>query len=76
MLTQCTAQVRVVPTPNKMLAQHKKTMSRVYITFNSNVRPNSVNSIYNSGDILNEDLPRLIARAVADLRASNFVIVE
>jgi len=76
MQTQCTAQVRVVPTPNKMLAKHKNKISRVYIAFNTQTRPNSKNAVYTSGDVLNEDLPRLIARAVADLRASNFVIVE
>jgi hypothetical protein len=38
-------------------------------------RPNSKNAVYVSGDCLQEDLPKLIAKAVADLSAENFVIV-
>ena len=66
-----TAQVRVVKSPNK----HAVKCSRVYIAFNSQVRPNSKNAVYVSGDCLQDDLPRLIAKAVADLSAEDFVIV-
>ncbi len=66
-----TAQVRVVKSPNK----HAVKCSRFYIAFNSQVRPNSKNAVYVSGDCLQEDLPRLIAKAVADLSAEDFVIV-
>jgi hypothetical protein len=66
-----TAQVRVVKSPNK----HAVKCSRFYIAFNSQVRPNSKNAVYVSGDCLQDDLPRLIAKAVADLSAEDFVIV-
>ena len=70
-----TAQVRVVATPNPALKAHKKKFARVYVTFNSVTRPNSVNTLFNSGDVNVEDLQKVIARAVADLRATDFVIV-
>ena len=66
-----TAQVRVVKSPNK----HAVKCSRFYFAFNSMQRPNSKNAVYVSGDCLQEDLPKLIAKAVADLSAENFVIV-
>ncbi len=66
-----TAQVRVVKSPNK----HAVKCSRFYIAFNSQVRPNSKNAVYVSGDCLQDDLPKLIAKAVADLSAEDFVIV-
>jgi hypothetical protein len=66
-----TAQVRVVKSPNK----HAVKCSRFYVAFNTNTRPTSKNAVYVSGDCLQEDLPRLIARAVQDLSALNFVIV-
>ncbi len=67
-----TAQVRVVKSPNK----HAVKCSRFYIAFNTQQRPNSKNSVYQSGDCLQEDLPKLIAKAVADLSAEDFVIVS
>jgi len=66
-----TAQVRVVKSPNK----HAVKCSRFYIAFNTLQRPNSKNAVYVSGDCLQDDLPRLIAKAVADLSAEDFVIV-
>ena len=67
-----TAQVRVVKSPNKLVAKHN--MSRVYVAFNvQNV--NSKNAVYTSGDVLPEDLPRVISTAVANLRAKNFILV-
>ncbi len=66
-----TAQVRVVKSPNK----HAVDCARFYVAFNTQSRPNSKNAVYVSGDVLPEDLPRLIAKAVADLSAEGFVIV-
>jgi len=71
-----TATVRVVRTPNPQLKAHKKEFSRVYVTFNSPARPNSVNTLFNSGDVSNEDLPRVIQQALHNLRASRFVLVS
>lgn len=71
-----TAQVRIVPTPNTALKAHKKDFARVYVTFNSVTRPNSKNTVFNSGDVSVNDLQKVIARAVADLRATDFVIVS
>ena len=65
------AQVRVVKSPNK----HAVKCNRFYVAFNTMQRPNSKNAVYVSGDVLPEDLPRLIAKAVADLSAEDFVIV-
>lgn len=75
MQTNCTAQVRVVKTPNAALKQHKNKFSRVYIAFNTQSKPNSKNSVLVSGDIINEDVPTFIVKAVAQLRAKNFEIV-
>ena len=66
-----TAQVRVVKSPNK----HAVKCSRFYIAFNTTQKVNSKNAVYTSGDCLQDDLPRLIAKAVADLSAEDFVIV-
>lgn len=67
-----TAQVRVVKSPNK----HAVNCSRFYIAFNTTQRVNSKNAVYTSGDVLQEDLPKLIAKAVASLSAEDFVIVS
>ena len=66
-----TAQVRVVKSPNK----HAVKCSRFYIAFDVQ-KVNSKNAVYASGDVLPEDLPRLIAKAVSDLSAEEFVIVS
>ena len=65
-----TAQVRVVKSPNK----HAVKCNRFYIAFDVQT-VNSKNAVYASGDVLPEDLPRLIAKAVKDLSADGFVIV-
>lgn len=67
-----TAQVRVVKSPNK----HAVNCARFYVAFNTTQKVNSKNAVYASGDVLPEDLPRLIAKAVKDLSAEDFVIVS
>lgn len=67
-----TAQVRVVKSPNR----HAVTCARFYIAFNTAQRVNSKNAVYTSGDCLPEDLPKLIAQAVQNLSAMDFVIVK
>ncbi len=67
-----TAQVRVVKSPNK----HAKKCFRFYVAFDQLSRPNSKNAVYSSGDCLEEDLPRLVAKAVADLSALDFIVVK
>ena len=66
-----TAQVRVVKSPNN----HAVDCARFYIAFNTTQKVNSKNAVYASGDCLQEDLPKLIAKAVASLSAEDFVIV-
>ena len=67
-----TAQVRIVKSPNK----HAVKCFRFYVAFNPLARPNSKNAVYSSGDCLEDDLPRLVAKAVADLSAEDFVVVK
>lgn len=66
-----TAQVRIVKSPNK----HATKCFRFYVAFNPLARPNSKNAVYISGDVLQEDLAKLVTKAVADLSAEDFVIV-
>ena len=66
-----TAQVRVVKSPNK----HAQNCARFYIAFNTQ-KVNSKNAVYSSGDVLPEDLPALITKAVKSLSAEDFVIVS
>jgi len=65
-----TAQVRVVKSPNK----HAVDCFRFHIAFNVQ-KVNSKNAVLSSGDVLEEDLPMLISKAVASLSAEEFVIV-
>lgn len=67
-----TAQVRIVKSPNK----HATKCSRFYIAFNATQKPNSKNAVYISGDVLQDDLPSLIVKAVQSLSAEDFVIVK
>jgi hypothetical protein len=67
-----TAQVRVVKSPNK----HAPKCFRFYVAFNSTQKVNSKNAVLTSGDVLEEDLPMLISKAVASLSAEDFVIVR
>lgn len=67
-----TAQVRIVKSPNK----HAVKCSRFYIAFNTLQKPNSKNAVYISGDVLQDDLPSLIVKAVQSLSAEDFVIVK
>ena len=67
-----TAQVRVVKSPNK----HAVKCFRFYVAFNTTQKVNSKNAVLVSGDILEEDLPMLISKAVASLSAEDFVIVK
>lgn len=67
-----TAQVRIVKSPNK----HALKCSRFYIAFNTLQKPNSKNAVYISGDVLQDDLPSLIVKAVQSLSAEDFVIVK
>ena len=67
-----TAQVRVVKSPNK----HAVKCARFYVAFNTTQKVNSKNAVYTSGDCLVEDLPVLIAKAVQNLSALDFVIVK
>jgi predicted metallopeptidase len=67
-----TAQVRVVRSPNK----HARDCARFYVAFNTTQRVNSKNAVYTSGDCIVEDLPKLIAQAVQNLSALDFVIVK
>ena len=67
-----TAQVRIVKSPNK----HALKCSRFYIAFNTLQKPNSKNAVYISGDVLQDDLPALIVKAVESLSAEDFVIVK
>ena len=66
------AQVRIVKSPNK----HAKKCFRFYVAFNTLARPNSLNSVYASGDCLQEDLESLVLKAVNDLSAEDFVFVK
>ena len=66
-----TAQVRVVKSPNK----HAQKCFRFYVAFNVQ-KVNSKNAVLSSGDVLEEDLPALISKAVASLSAEDFVIVS
>jgi hypothetical protein len=66
-----TAQVRVVKSPNK----HAQDCFRFHIAFNVS-KVNSKNAVLSSGDVLEEDLPLLISKAVASLSAEDFVIVK
>ena len=65
-----TAQVRVVKSPNK----HATDCFRFHIAFNVQ-KVNSKNAVLSSGDVLEQDLPMLISKAVASLSAEEFVIV-
>jgi len=65
-----TAQVRVVKSPNK----HAVDCFRFYVAFNTQ-KVNSKNAVLSSGDVLEEDLPKLISLAVKSLSAEDFVIV-
>ena len=67
-----TAQVRVVKSPNK----HAVKCFRFYVAFNTTQKVNSKNAVLVSGDVLEEDLPMLISKAVASLSAEDFVIVK
>ena len=67
-----TAQVRVVKSPNK----HAVDCFRFYVGFNTTQRVNSKNAVLVSGDVLEDDLPRLISLAVQGLSAEDFVIVK
>ena len=67
-----TAQVRVVKSPNK----HAVKCFRFYVGFNTTQKVNSKNAVLVSGDVLEEDLPMLISKAVASLSAEDFVIVK
>jgi hypothetical protein len=64
-----TAQVRVVKSPNK----YAKDCKRVMIAFNVD-KVNSRNAVYISGDILEDDVPKMIIRAVDIVRAEDFVV--
>lgn len=67
-----TAQVRVVKSPNK----HAVDCFRFYVAFNATQKVNSKNAVLTSGDVLAEDLPKLIQKAVMSLSALDFVIVK
>ena len=67
-----TAQVRVVKSPNK----YAKDCKRILVAFNINGRVNSKNAVYISGDILEDDVPKMIIRAVDIVRAEDFVVQQ
>jgi hypothetical protein len=64
-----TAQVRVVKSPNK----YAKDCLRVMIAFNVD-KVNSRNAVYISGDLLEDDVPKMIIKAVDIVRAKDFVV--
>jgi hypothetical protein len=76
-----TLHIRVAKSPNKHLknvvnSEGKKVpFYRLYAAFNPHSKVNSTNSLIHTGDLSPQDLQRAIKTAVADLRASNFVIV-
>jgi len=66
-----TAQVRVVKSPNK----YAKDCVRVLVAFNVD-KVTSKNAIYVSGDLLIDDVPKMIIRAVDIVRAEDFVMQQ
>lgn len=66
-----TAQVRVVKSPNK----YAKGCVRVMIAFNVD-KVNTKNAVYVSGDLLVDDVPKMIIKAVDIVRAEDFVLQQ